>query len=102
MAWHRLEHKRTGEVQVVASLDGYDMKDWKAVPVKANRAPGDFQVIDADGSMRTDDEAKAKAAELALPEDERVALYVRRELAKLVDAGVITLVDPKALPNADR
>ena len=70
MAWHRLEHRKTGEVTIVASLDGYDLKQWKAVKLKANRPPGEFQTIHADGSVTTDkerrSETKRKAAILAM------------------------------------
>lgn len=63
MAWHRLEHKQTGEVVVVASLDGMNMDEWDAVPVAANRAPTEFQVVHPDGTMTTDSAKQEEAEE---------------------------------------
>lgn len=91
VAWHRLKHKRTGEVQVVASLDGYDLDKFDAVPIRANRAPTEFQVVNDDGTMTTDEDAKARAVQAAklraeeagLSDEERLALRVRRELERL-------------------
>ena len=66
--WHRLEHKQSGEVQIVASLDGIDLDLYVAVPLKGNRAPKEFQVANADGTLSTDNELKAKAQQLPLEE----------------------------------
>ena len=75
MAWHRIEHRKSGEVLIVASLKGYDRREWKAVRVKSNRAPGEFQTINADGSVTTDkerrNETKRKAAILAMDSADR-------------------------------
>lgn len=54
MAWHRLTHKQTGEVAIVASLAGYDLDQWQVLKLKANRAPGEFQAVQDDGSIATD------------------------------------------------
>lgn len=51
MAWHRLTHRTTGEVQIVASLDGIDPAQWEAVRIKANRAPTEAQVVNDDGTL---------------------------------------------------
>lgn len=54
MAWHRIEHRATGSIQIVASLAGVDLGEWAAVRVKAGRAPGEFQTVLPDGSTVTD------------------------------------------------
>lgn len=63
MAWHRLEHKQTGEVVVVASLDGMNMDEWNAVPIAADRSPGEFQIVHPDGTMTTDSAKQEEAQE---------------------------------------
>lgn len=82
MAWHRLTNKKTGEVVVVATTDGYDLSKWEAVRLKANRAPGEFQAIADDGTVVTDKDRKAseqrRAAVRAMDPAERFQLVENR------------------------
>lgn len=71
MTWHRIEHKITGEVQIVASLDGIDTARWTAVPVKANRPPGEGQIVNADGSTGPDHRPRVLNVEERIAELER-------------------------------
>jgi hypothetical protein len=81
-SWHRIEHKSTGEVQIVASLNGIDRKHWKAVPVKGNKRPGEFHVVGEDGSLVLDQALKERARLDALPLAERIAIEVESALKR--------------------
>lgn len=63
MTWHRLTHKKTGEQQVVASLNGIDVDKWDALPLTGE--PGEFHTIQEDGSRRLDGEARARTQKRA-------------------------------------
>lgn len=81
--WHWLEHKDTGEVQVVACLGGIDLDVWDAVPIVGNRPPNEFQTVDAGGKLATDSDRKGKAAARrpykALSDDELIDQIVATE-----------------------
>lgn len=93
MAWHRLKHKTSGEVQFVADLAGIDTSQWDALPI--SRAPTEFESVADDGSFVVDE-----ARKLAVEQEAAAAALTRRELMsetniKLVDAllaeGVLTI-----------
>ncbi len=89
MAWHRLRHKGTGAVQVVASLDGIDAARFDVVPIAANRAPDEFQTVNDDGSMTTDTARKSDAQDEAAFRDltprQLFRRAVRRAKSELID-----------------
>ena len=52
MAWYRIQHLQTGEVQgPIASLGGYDPAEWSIKEL--GRAPRAYEVLDAEtGKLR--------------------------------------------------
>lgn len=105
MTWHRIRHKTSGEVQIVASLDGVDAALFDAVPIIANRSPDEFQDVDDSGALVTNTERRTATEEDAALLELRPRLFARRiiriaqrELIAAMRAdGVITLAQADAM-----
>lgn len=62
MAWVKLTHRDTGEVQYASSLSGVG-KEWIVVPITEDRCPGPFESVADDGTIVFDQDDADAAAE---------------------------------------
>lgn len=81
--WHRIEHKVTKEVQIVASLGGINLEEWNITPIRSNRPPGEHQTVNKDGTLVTDPEVRAAAEKRAYYEQMDRAEFRERVEARL-------------------
>lgn len=101
MAWHRLKHKTSGEVQVVADLAGIDVSEWDAVPLAQDRPPTEFESVGEDGSFvmdevrQTDTEREAAAAAMTRRQAMRATKI--ELIDDLLAEGVLTAAIAKRL-----
>lgn len=88
MVWHAIFDLATGQLlETVASLEGVDLEGKEAVPILANRAPGEFQEVERDGSLRTDTARRDK-------------IIKRARWARMDDAERCDLIDRVAALEA--
>ena len=95
MAWYCITNKQTKDVEIVASLRGYDLDQWQVLAIKGNRAPGEFQTVKSDGGVKTDkarkDEARRKASIRAMDSADRFDKLmgeIEALKARLAKAGI--------------
>lgn len=51
MAWHKITHIDTGEIQFVAGLEGIDLDSYEAVALVDDRCPEGLEDVDDDGNI---------------------------------------------------
>ncbi len=89
MPWHRLINKLTGEQQFVVSLDSLTIGDYDVTLLAVDRAPTEFETVNADGTLTLNTvlrDAMLAEAELAsVTHQERKRRTNREARATLID-----------------